>query len=59
MLQFFVFKGIHDDWGESSGIQVSTTDVFDLYVTIIRYKILTICILCYVYIYIFIIFIVV
>jgi len=28
------------NWNQNSGLQVSTTDAFDLYVTIIRYIIL-------------------
>lgn len=32
-----IFKDIKDDWNENSGLQVSTTDVFDLYVTVIRF----------------------
>lgn len=34
-----IFKGLNDSWNENLGLQVSTTHVFDLYVTIIRYNI--------------------
>lgn len=44
-----IFKGL-GDWNENSGLQVSTTDVFDVYVTIIRYS------TCYLFIYFFYLF---
>lgn len=35
-----ICNGLGDNWNQNSGLQVSTTDAFDLYVTIIRYIIL-------------------
>lgn len=32
-----IFAGLGDNCNQNSGLQVSTTDAFDLYVTIIRY----------------------
>lgn len=35
-----IFNDLGDNWNQNSGLQVSSTDAFDLYVTIIRYIIL-------------------
>jgi len=32
-----ICNGLEYNWNQNSGLQVSTTDAFDLYVTIIRY----------------------
>lgn len=35
---FLIFKDLKNYWYENYGLQVSTTDTFDLYVTITRYE---------------------